>query len=667
MKCFQCGAEIPDISRFCPICGRQVTPAAEIGKTEIVPPAQSTPVRAQPNPGFAPPTAQDFGFSQPAALDLGAAPRNTTAAQPAPGYTQPAPAYAQPAPSYTQSAPAYTQPAPSYAQPNPGYFPQRDDREQPDAQPTPKKKSKKGLIIGLCSGGLLLIAAAVLAYFLFFAGSPLTRALQKTAESLDEMLDAGNLGLVKEHLETLGKDGRETIGVDVTVNNIHVTGQIHADGEASLYSGRAEVTIESNPAFPVDFSTDLKNMVFGTDGVSGYYGINLTEYIRKNGGDPSLLEKMSTKQEPVTLDSLKNGPLKPVFDSMKSEEVGQTAIRTDAGTEKICAHYVLRWDAAAVKQVKSTMRNETYDGGTEVLGPGELPPTGGYGQTVLYAGIPGMLVELMDMVSPTMDVYVCDGRILGADFHAKNSNASYYLRLLGANNPFEHVRFTGTSINNTVDLYWEKGGNIRLCSLQEGRELEILRYTDWDGSIVVNSEAAFIGIAPQINLTPTEKGACLRVAVSPQGQQIAVSLDLEPQAVQPAMLSDSYIDVLNMDGAQQNKLMQEVSAIPGVNALLRGSEIAGYYVCTKLEQDGEVYDPSTLGLSYYLMVNADGTGTFYYGKGGYSYTTELTWGFAQGDWLWVTIDGETYYGTYQNGCIVGTGYNDVKMTLEKQS
>lgn len=182
MFCTKCGNSMPDGAKFCTSCG---APMPVIPASEIVPPAapESAPVTPE-----AP--APEAAVYEPAP------------APEAPVYEQtPAQEYA-PAP---EPEPAYApEPEPTYA-PEPGYAPAGGGNVPPETPYSgayeawtepPKKKSKKGLIIGLCSGVAVLAILAALFFAWIYPSylsseAKLDKALNLAAAALsDEDYDA---------------------------------------------------------------------------------------------------------------------------------------------------------------------------------------------------------------------------------------------------------------------------------------------------------------------------------------------------------------------------------------------------------------------------------------------------------------------------------------------
>lgn len=162
MFCRFCGKQIPDNAKFCPKCGKSLTPPA---------PAAAP----QPDPVPAPQPAPDPA-PQPAVVS---APQSTPAPQP----EAPRPEASQPTPAPQLEAPQpEAAPAPTYTGEGESAAP------QPAAEPAPAKKSRRApLIIALCLALLAFIAAGGFGV-LYFLNS---RAYSKELEAGGSYLDDG--------------------------------------------------------------------------------------------------------------------------------------------------------------------------------------------------------------------------------------------------------------------------------------------------------------------------------------------------------------------------------------------------------------------------------------------------------------------------------------------
>ena len=183
-KCPVCGAPYLPGEKFCQNCGTKLpeaAPAAPVVEAHVVEaPVVEAPVVEAPvaeSPVVEAPVVEAPVYQSSAAPVPPAAPVYQAPVTPAvPVYQAPAAPVPPAAPVY-QAAPRYTAPQnmPGYAAPNaaPQYAPNAAPQYAPAPAAKPKKK-KTGLIIGLCVGAAVLIAAAILLYFFVLSPSGIT-------------------------------------------------------------------------------------------------------------------------------------------------------------------------------------------------------------------------------------------------------------------------------------------------------------------------------------------------------------------------------------------------------------------------------------------------------------------------------------------------------------
>ena len=153
MFCSKCGAQVPEGSAFCTVCGNKIEPVNQQINEQGAQPSYEGPAVPQ-QPAYEPAQPQQPMYEQPAqpSYEGSAAPQ-----QPAYEPAQPQqPMYEQPAqPSYDGPAapqqPAYEPAQPQYQQ-APPQFPQGGA-----PQPLPPKKSNKGLIIGIVAAVVVVV------------------------------------------------------------------------------------------------------------------------------------------------------------------------------------------------------------------------------------------------------------------------------------------------------------------------------------------------------------------------------------------------------------------------------------------------------------------------------------------------------------------------------
>ena len=550
MRCTYCNSDIPENSRFCPVCGAKQELAADVASAAVAANATDILAGIQANPQPAPdaaPSTPVQEFTQPAQVDT----------QPANNYTQPQQPYAQPQQPYAQPQQPYAQPQQPYAQPQQPYAQPQQDYTQPAAPLTAeKKKSKKGLIIGLCAG-LALVAVALVLFFTLFSGSPVERALYGTLKDASDMLHAGNLGKVVSNIESVGKSGKEqeTLRYDAAdIGSAELT--LNVDTKSTLANGALNFSA-GEAGGTLRFALNSTEAQLAADGIDGVYGAKYSDLLQQMGMDADTLDELDLDGEEITLAKLKAGPLKPFFDSIQTNEVGQTRITAEGG-DKVCKHYVLSWDQATLDELADKFEDMDEAEKINILASGDRV------EAVSY-----LFATFLSQVKPSVDLYTNGNKLLGADVTRQEDNEVLYLRFLGDKNVWEHVRVSQTSSVTQFDLYWQKADSLRLCLTEDGPETEVFRYTDATGSFEVISDSPLDGMGISGTLLPDGRGAALNIRAA-EDNTLNVSLNVQPLSEKPAMLGSDYTDLLTMTEEAQGQLLQRVSEQMKLDSLMGG-------------------------------------------------------------------------------------------------
>ena len=189
-KCPVCGAPYAPGEKFCQNCGNKLPEPVKEAPIEVPQEAPAAPV-------FEAPAAPVYEApAEPAApvYEAPAAPVYEAPAAPAaPAYQAPtapvSPVYPQ-APSYPQNVPNYAPKAAPVPPAAPQYAAPPYGAPAYAAAPAPAPKKKKtGLIIGLCAGAAVLIAALVLLYFFVFSPSSVTLSAETATVGYFETIE----------------------------------------------------------------------------------------------------------------------------------------------------------------------------------------------------------------------------------------------------------------------------------------------------------------------------------------------------------------------------------------------------------------------------------------------------------------------------------------------
>ena len=422
---------------------------------------------------------------------------------------------------------------------------------------------------------MALVLAAVLLYFLVFAGSPVTRALNGNLRDGSALLHAGNLGKAVSNLESIGKSGKFDASLSAqSAGDMAVNGQLAlgVDAKATAYGGTLDFAL-GEAGGSIRYAGDKTDLQAAVDGMEGVYGVSYADALEQFGLDRDALNDLYFATDSVTLASLKKGPLKPFFDSIKTEEVGQTMISTEGG-DKVCKHYTLTWDRETIEALLEKNEDLDSSGIVRLVASSSNTELASYG-----------LASVLNDLKPTAELYIAGGKLLGVDVTDTSGTVSY-VRFLGAKNVWEHVRLTDCSQSTRVDLYWQKAGTLRLCVEEDGQEAEIFRYDDANGafSIGLDDEAIRGTISAQ------GKGAAVTADVA--GEAASATLSVQPMSGKLSMLDSSYTDVLSMSAEQQEKLLGDLNSALKLDKI--GDLFSGLDALSGLSGDDE--DPGEVTL-----------------------------------------------------------------------
>ena len=535
MRCFQCNAELPEDSQFCSFCGAQ-QPAAQAAPEETPLPTQTET------------TPEDAAVYTPEPY--------AEAGQPPLDAPQPADA------GVDAEAPVLT-----------------DD--------FPQKKSKKGLIVGLVAGFAVLVIGAVIAALLL-GGDPLARAFVGTQNALQQMTErSSNLNTMGENLSNLIESEKFTYVFSMDMQqasygdgdmDLHYELQINGDEAAEPQDGSMTLALDYQGIRAdgtLRFSLDgEKLLLLSMDGIDGVYGIAMDDLLELMGYDVAYDASDSAYTldlkplDELTAADLKNGPMQEVFETVESSREGKTRIETDGG-EKICDHYVLRWDANAVDRCIDRLEHRIENNPTALFDNGEI---------TTEALVSLMLVAMMEDMEPSIDVYICQDRIVGLDLRGSGDSDTTFVRLMGKDNVWEHVRISTEGGSGSFDFYWDRDGSLSLCLTENGREQEFFRYDDGTGRFSLNTEMLSDSAAFDGKLSGENGGAEFSIHIadgSAYGFDLSATISLLPLQQQPKMLSDSYTDLTKLSDAEGQALVMDVMRQLGLSTLLGGDPLYG--------------------------------------------------------------------------------------------
>ena len=576
MFCPNCGAQIADNALFCPACGQ---------------PCAANQQAAAPNP-FAQPGAQPPYQPQQDAQQAYQA-WQQPAQQPYQDYQQPQQAYQQP----TQQA--WQQDAQQDWQQQPAY-------QQPAAPVTAKKRSpKKGIFIGL---GCLLLAALIGGGIWFLTSrkggsSPVEKLMAPAEKSLASLSsyveDLPNLHTIVENVEQLG----EAEGLHMAMKMVNQYAYGTGDNR-EVYGTNIDVALDMNQAAG-------KTMLSGTYSSNGT-NIPFTLYLDKDqlrAASSALLDE--DEAVVIPLDNLvqrwNGSALAKLTDITLPEDLDLSGI-TDADPEEgLKSVYGENWEKfmESVDLVPYTGTPYfTGSGETRTLTWDKATLQAMYNQTDLDLEDLGDIDDLDDLsridlsgltakaivaalgeadkVLQEVQVYTEDDQLLGLYVKAAPEGedpAEFVFRLLGEQNPWEHISCTGHrsygsyTTDDTVDILLRKTqGQLRLEITathddSDGAEYSYtegpyaLVYNDADGRITYEEEGE-VKSEGDFRLLPAEGGFTFVIESSEESEYYSYlynqAVTFSGQAGSISVPGTKTIDLLSLSEQELQDLMTRI-------------------------------------------------------------------------------------------------------------
>ena len=653
LTCPSCNAQMPEGSIVCAYCGTRL--AAPEALLQNTPEAlqQNAPENVRPltdpasavhaerereayGPGSEPDPVAD-ALKDVLARKPGSAADETPAA----GASQTSAPYAPcaPQPEYVQPNAPRFDPAQPYAQ-----QPWPAAEEQP-AQPLPakqkKKKTGKLLLIG---GAALLLVAAIVGAVLFFVlrakKEALPKALEKTNAQYVQYCEAGSQpngagnalsALREQHRYSIDFDldvsldlkrmGDETAfpGLQFMPDHFLLVGT--EDVEGSTQSGALTLDANQGSSLTLRFAGDGTQYQFSVDGVDGVYAFDAEELGAAGEGLNSLL----TGQSDGT--AAEDSPGAQLLKGITGKQSGSYQIATDGGDKK-ADRYSASWptpetgaDASPLSYLRLLADRENLLGNLLWLLSG---PNGSF--------------------ESHAEFYVCDGAVVGVDLYAKDSDDVIYLRLLGADNIWDHVRLNSTGSDAVLEILRTEDGGTRMTLTQRGETTEPMRYDPNSGAF--RFDMTGLGTPLTLDGTVHAKGEGMELTLSLRSSGIDgaaaftadATLAFTPLRNSPSLLTDTPIDFSLLTEEEQqalgSELLVRLMALAGpapetpdeptdeptdgpeTDYRPTEAELVGDYRFDHVEYLGMQLSPEMIGVSseWELTLNADGSATITLGS-----------------------------------------------------
>lgn len=430
----------------------------------------------------------------------------------------------------------------------------------PESESTTPKKSRSFHFSGgsgtkkLIAGGLAALTVVGGGTAVWLGGSTsrqVTSALSRNEEAIVEQIEQlPNLTAYAENFAELNDGGKYTISADITTSSLVLDGIMHYDRKGEALSGSLGYADESYDV-QFDFASDDKEFTVSADRLTAdIYGFKLKEFAKMysktplaailpitNGNDEPNLDFFAKLDFAESMEEKYGDAWKNFKKSLDYEELNERRMEIGGQSVEVQA-YEITWDTSAATKLVSA-----------ILGKDESFLDG--------------LTNIFAQMEPDCRFYVDDnGYVVAVDFVAAGNKC--VLTFEGTENIWDVCTLTSQSISGgegAISGFLVIEGRTVSAEIQWDGVMEYaLDYNDTTGAFALEADVGGTEWYLDGTLTSTDGGAQLRCGgYLPTYGRVDVRLNMDELQQKPELMSDKYVDLMDMDLSNWQRLLIDIN------------------------------------------------------------------------------------------------------------
>lgn len=424
------------------------------------------------------------------------------------------------------------------------------------------KMKKKGLNLNLKPRAVKAIAGTLAAVTVAGGGAyalmggtsrQVAQAIDKNQTAItEEISQLPQLNAAVEHLEELNDGGAFTVRADITTDAAALSGNMDYDRKDKALAGSLVYeNVEQELDVKFDFASDNKEFTLAADRYTAdIYGFKLTEFAEFYSKTPlALFFPLTNKDDEPNVEFFKKMDFEKAMEekygeswknfrkSLSYEELNPRDMEIGGAMVNVRA-YEITWDTSAASRLISAM-----------LGQEE--------------GLLDDFIELFKFLEPDCRFYVNDeGYVAAVDFVAAGNKC--VLKFEGEENPWDRCTLSSLSIAGGEGAISGQSvlenGNVSVEFCWDGEAVFRLDYEDSTGSFDMEAVTGTAEWYLEGALTAAEGGTQLTLGGRlPEHGRVDVTLELVPLEKEPELMDDRYVDLMDMDASNWQRLLIDIN------------------------------------------------------------------------------------------------------------